>query len=130
MFTGPKHGDELARHYAAADAFVFPSRFETYGLVLLEALASGLPIAAYPVHGPLDVLDGAPVGVLDEDLRKAAISALAIPRERCRAFAERFTWRRAAEEFVAQMTTIDAGGLAARRDPRSFAKLADTPQGA
>ena len=67
-FAGANVGEELAGHYAAADVFVFPSRTDTFGLVLLEALASGLPVAAYPVPGPLDVIDGSGVGFLDEDL--------------------------------------------------------------
>ena len=70
-----------------ADVFVFPSRTDTFGIVLLEALASGVPVAAYPVPGPADVVGGTGVGVLDEDLRAAALAALEIPRERCRAFA-------------------------------------------
>jgi glycosyltransferase involved in cell wall biosynthesis len=107
-FTGVKTGDELARHYSFADAFVFPSRFETFGLVALEALACGLPVAAYPVHGPIDVIGSHPVGVLDEDLRAAALRALAIPREACRAFALGFSWRRSAEEFLANLEPIRA----------------------
>jgi glycosyltransferase involved in cell wall biosynthesis len=100
LFTGAKHGRELARHYAAADVFVFPSRTDTFGLVLLEALASGLPIAALPVPGPADVLGDSGCGVLDEDLGAAIQRALEIPRARCRALAERFSWRRCAELFL------------------------------
>ena len=77
-FAGPREGEDLARHYAAADVFVFPSRTDTFGLVLLEALASGLPVAAFPVPGPLDVINGSAVGFLDEDLASAARHALAI----------------------------------------------------
>ena len=80
VFAGWKKGEELSRYYSASDVFVLPSRFETFGLVLLEALACGLPVAAYPVHGPIDVIGKAPVGVLDHDLRHAALRALAIPR--------------------------------------------------
>jgi glycosyltransferase involved in cell wall biosynthesis len=106
VFTGFKGGDDLARHYAVGDVFVFPSRFETFGLVLLEALACGLPVAAYPVPGPLDVLGGSDVAVLSEDLRAAALQALTIPRDRCRAYAERFSWARSAAEFAANLVPI------------------------
>ena len=78
-FAGRQEGEALVRHYASADAFVLPSRTETFGLVLLEALACELPVAALPVPGPLDVIGNSGAGVLDWDLRKAAIAALEIP---------------------------------------------------
>ena len=106
-FAGPRQGEDLARHYAAADVFVFPSRTDTFGLVLLEALASGVPVAAFPVPGPLDVVDGAGVGVLGEDLAAAAHRALAVPPEACRAYALKFSWRRAAEQFLANLQPFD-----------------------
>ena len=81
-FLGVRKGEDLARVYASADVFVFPSRTDTFGMVLLEAMASGLPIAAFPVPGPLDVIGGSGAGVLDEDLRAACLGALEIPRER------------------------------------------------
>jgi glycosyltransferase involved in cell wall biosynthesis len=99
-FVGAKFGEALACHYAAGDVFVFPSRTDTFGLVLLEALASGLPVAAYPVTGPLDVVGGTDVAVLNDDLRTAAIAALDIPRDACRAFAERHSWKACAEQFL------------------------------
>lgn len=99
-FFGRRTNGELAALYASADVFVFPSRTDTFGLVMLEALASGLPVAAYPVAGPLDVIGKSGAGVLDEDLRRAAIAALAIPRERCRAYALNFTWRASATQFL------------------------------
>ena len=100
-FVGPKHGEELAQYYAAADVFVFPSRTDTFGLVLLEALASGVPVAAYPVAGPLDVLGGATdVGCLDEDLGHAVRQALSCSPERCRDFALGYSWRASAEQFL------------------------------
>ena len=99
-FTGVKQGKELAQYYAAADVFVFPSKTDTFGLVLLEALASGIPVAAYPVPGPLDVLGGSEVAVLNMDLAKAAQEALHIPSQRCRQFALRFSWRVVAEQFL------------------------------
>ena len=107
LFPGPLFGLDLARYYSAADVFVFPSRTDTFGLVLLEALACGLPVAAYPVPGPLDVLDGQPVGCLDNDLNRAIEQALRIPRERCRAYAAKFTWVRSAREFLANTQPIE-----------------------
>lgn len=106
-FVGARHGIELARHYACGDVFVFPSRTDTFGLVLLEALASGLPVAAYPVPGPLDVIGDSGCGVLDHDLGRAMALALAIPRARCLDHASRFSWRRCAEEFVGHLLPID-----------------------
>ncbi|SMF62323.1 Glycosyltransferase involved in cell wall bisynthesis [Tistlia consotensis] len=107
-FVGAKQGEELARHYASADVFVFPSRTDTYGLVMLEALASGLPVAAFPVPGPLDVVDGHGIGVLDEDLAYAVERALAIPPERCRAHALKFSWRACAEQFLGNLQPFAA----------------------
>ena len=100
LFAGPKHGEDLAQAYASADVFVFPSLTDTFGLVLLEALASGLPVAAFPVTGPRDVIGSAPVGVLDEDLRKACMEALQISREDCVEFATAHTWQASARVFV------------------------------
>lgn len=101
-FAGARFGAGLAAAYAGADVFVFPSRTDTFGLVVLEALASGLPVAAYPVTGPKDILGEAsmPVGALDEDLRKACLAALDINRANCRPFAETYSWRACAERFV------------------------------
>ncbi len=103
LFAGEMHGAALARAYAAADVFVFPSRTDTFGLVLLESLACGTPIAAHPVTGPADILEGAPsgVGALDHDLRRAAMRALDGDRAACRRHAERFSWRACAEAFLA-----------------------------
>jgi glycosyltransferase involved in cell wall biosynthesis len=105
-FPGAHFGLDLARYYSASDVFVFPSRTDTFGLVLLEALACGLPVAAYPVAGPLDVLGGSSAGCLSEDLGWAIEQALAIPREACRSHALRFTWARSAEQFVANLQPI------------------------
>jgi glycosyltransferase involved in cell wall biosynthesis len=99
-FVGTKLGEELARYYAASDVFVFPSRTDTYGLVILEALASGLPVAAFPVPGPADIIGNAPVGCLDWDLKRAALSALEIPPEECRKFALGFSWQACALQFL------------------------------
>ncbi|WP_315986534.1 glycosyltransferase family 1 protein [Microvirga sp. Mcv34] len=98
-FLGSLTGEDLARVYASSDVFVFPSLTDTFGIVLIEALASGLPIAAFPVTGPLDVIGSSGCGVLNADLREAALAALAIPKERCRAYGETFTWHESARQF-------------------------------
>ncbi|GEO13829.1 glycosyltransferase family 4 protein [Microvirga aerophila] len=102
-FLGALSKEALALAYSSADVFVFPSITDTFGIVLLEALASGLPIAAYPVTGPLDVIDGSGCGVLDWNLRTAALKALDIPSVRCRAYAELFTWRESARQFFSNI---------------------------
>lgn len=105
-FAGPKFGDELARYYAAGDVFVFPSRTDTFGLVVLEALASGLPIAAYPVHGPSDILGTNPdVGTLSEDLRGAALRGLTLSTDACRQFALSYSWEKCTGQFVANLNS-------------------------
>jgi glycosyltransferase involved in cell wall biosynthesis len=107
-FAGPLFGAELARAYGGADVFVFPSRTDTFGLVMLESLACGTPVAAYPVTGPKDVLTDAdgPVGAVDADLRAAAIRALDGDRAACRLHAERFSWRACAELFLHHLTPM------------------------
>jgi glycosyltransferase involved in cell wall biosynthesis len=100
--------EALARYYDAADAFVFPSRTDTFGLVMLEAMACGCPVAALPVTGPIDVVHSGIDGVLDGDLRAACLAALALDRSRVRAQALKRTWRAIAEEFVAALAPIEA----------------------
>ncbi|GEO80418.1 glycosyltransferase family 4 protein [Pararhodospirillum oryzae] len=107
VFVGEKHGDDLARHFAVGDVFVFPSRTDTFGLVLLEALACGLPVAAYPVAGPLDVIGDAPVGVLDEDLGAAALKALDMDPEACRAFALGRSWETSVDQFLSNVCPFE-----------------------
>jgi len=102
-FLGPKVGEELARAYAASDVFVFPSRTDTFGLVILEALACGTPVAAYPVQGPLDVVGDAPAAALDENLSTACARALKIPREDARAFAMKQSWRTCTIQFLSNL---------------------------
>ncbi|MFA6265626.1 MAG: glycosyltransferase family 1 protein [Pseudolabrys sp.] len=104
VFVGAKHGEELADIYASADVFVFPSRTDTFGLVLLEALASGVPVAAFPAAAPRDVIGQAPVGCLDEDLRVACLNALELDRADCRDFAQGLTWEATARTFVKHVT--------------------------
>jgi glycosyltransferase involved in cell wall biosynthesis len=99
-FLGSLTGEALAEIYATADVFVFPSATDTFGIVLLEALASGLPIAALPVAGPMDVIGSSGCGVLDHDLRRAALAALDVPREQCRAYGLSFTWEASARQFL------------------------------
>jgi glycosyltransferase involved in cell wall biosynthesis len=106
IFLGARHGEELAEIYAACDVFVFPSKTDTFGLVLLEALASGLPIAAFPVKGPRDVIGSAPVGVLSDDLRSACMQALTIPREACVEFAAAHTWEASARVFIEHARSV------------------------
>jgi glycosyltransferase involved in cell wall biosynthesis len=107
---------ELARVYAAADVFVFPSRSETFGLVMLEAMASGTPVAAFPVDGPLEVLgkpDGSTLGgVMNTDLRAACYSALALPRHEARLRALDFSWTHAAQVFESCLVQARTGGHA------------------
>ncbi|HEY0223634.1 MAG TPA: glycosyltransferase family 1 protein [Pseudolabrys sp.] len=104
VFLGSQQGEALAAIYAAADVFVFPSRTDTFGLVLLEALASGVPVAAFPAAAPRDVIGDAPVGVLDEDLRLACLGALECSRDGCREFALGLTWAASARTFLTHVT--------------------------
>lgn len=102
-FLGLKQGPELAAIYASADVFVFPSLTDTYGIVMLEAAASALPTAAFPVPGPLDVVGGTGAAALDHDLRKACMAALLIPRDHCRAFALTKSWSAATDAFLGNL---------------------------
>jgi glycosyltransferase involved in cell wall biosynthesis len=104
VFVGSKQGEELADIYASADVFVFPSLTDTFGLVLLEALASGVPVATFPAAAPRDVIGDAPVGRIDANLQRACLEALDIDREACREFAERLTWRACAQTFLEHVT--------------------------
>jgi len=99
-FLGSRSGEALAHIFASADVFAFPSRTDTFGIVLIEALASGLPVAGYPVAGPLDIIGDSGAGVLSEDLGAACLAALQIPRERARAHSLQFTWAESARQFL------------------------------
>jgi glycosyltransferase involved in cell wall biosynthesis len=107
-FAGARFGAELASAYAGADVFVFPSKTDTFGLVVLEALACGLPVAAYPVTGPKDILGESPrpVGALNDDLRVAALAALEIDRSACRPHAETYSWTACAQRFLDNLTPL------------------------
>lgn len=100
VFMGAVFGEKLATIYASADVLVFPSRTDTFGLVMLEALASGLPVAAFPVTGPKDLITDPRVGILDEDLQRAVERALLLNREDCRRFAESHSWENSIEVFA------------------------------
>ncbi len=105
-FLGPMHGERLAAHLAAADVFVFPSRTDTFGIAQLEALAAGVPVAAYPVTGPKDVIGSAPVGILDPDLGKACLAALSLPKAACREHAMGYSWQNSARQFLSNCAQI------------------------
>jgi glycosyltransferase involved in cell wall biosynthesis len=105
-FAGEKKGRELSAHFAAADVFVFPSLTDTFGVVQLEALACGTPVAAFPVMGPLDVIADHPVGALDQDLRSACIRALGMSRETCRSFALERSWENSARQFIGNLSAL------------------------
>ncbi len=100
VFTGSKSGEELARHFADADVSVFPSWTDTFGLVILESMATGTPVAAFPAPGPKDLIPGTGAGAVSDDLKAACLEALTMDRARCREYAEGFSWRSCAEEFV------------------------------
>jgi hypothetical protein len=110
VFLGHLEGETLAARIAAADVFVFPSKTDTFGIVQLEALACGVPVAAYPVTGPRDVIGSHPIGVLDNDLRQACLGALQVSRGTCRQFALGHTWEMSARQFLghARSVAIDA----------------------
>jgi glycosyltransferase involved in cell wall biosynthesis len=103
IFTGFRRGEELAKTLGSADVFVFPSRTDTFGLVLLEAMACGVPVAAYPVTGPKDVVQQGITGFCNEDLEAAALACLELDGKKCRVYAEKFSWKAAAEEFLRNM---------------------------
>jgi 1,2-diacylglycerol 3-alpha-glucosyltransferase/glucuronosyltransferase len=108
VFLGSRQGEALAQAYAAADVFVFPSKTDTFGLVLLEALASGVPVAAFPVTGPRDVIGDAPVGALREDLREACLLALKLSPQHCLSFAASQTWEASAQAFINNISQVRA----------------------
>jgi glycosyltransferase involved in cell wall biosynthesis len=105
-WAGMRLGDDLARHYAGADVFVFPSKTDTFGVVMLEAFASGLPVAAYPVTGPIDVVEHGVTGILHEDLGTACRQALELDPIACREHALSLSWARCAEMLFCNLAVI------------------------
>jgi glycosyltransferase involved in cell wall biosynthesis len=110
----------LAAHLAAADVFVFPSLTDTFGVVQLEALACGTPVAAFPVMGPIDVIADRPIVVLDTDLRRACIGALSLSREACRNFALSYSWENSTRQFIGNLSELQTG-----RPKQSHRRLAN-----
>src|SRR5277367_4011203 len=122
-FLGPLENGTLAAHLASADVFVFPSRTDTFGIVQLEALASGVPVAAFPVTGPKDVVGDSPIGALDEDLAHACMKALSLPRDGCRKFALDYSWENSARQFLGHVRKVATG---ATRDAELTIPIAAT----
>jgi glycosyltransferase involved in cell wall biosynthesis len=109
VFVGAKVGEELAAYFQRADAFVFPSRTDTFGLVLIEAMACGTPVAAFPVRGPIDVVKDPKVGVLKDDLRVAALEALQLDRDAVRRYAEGYSWEHCSRQFLENLVMVGTG---------------------
>ena len=117
VFAGYRHGEDLAAHVSASDVFVFPSRTDTFGLVLLESMACGVPVAAYPVTGPVDVVVDGVTGVLRENLREAALAALQLDPAACRAHALAHSWEASTRQFLGALVPVPAAGGAAHAGP-------------
>ncbi len=128
-FLGQLENGTLAAHLAAADVFAFPSLTDTFGVVQLEALASGVPVAAFPVTGPKDVIAGHGIGVLDHDLRAACLAALQIPRDACRQFALRYSWENSARQFIGHVGKIARNGNPGLAPQTQNARFAATANG-
>lgn len=120
-FAGYRYGAELVEYFANADVFVFPSRTDTFGLVMLEAMACGTPVAAYPVPGPVDVVLRGVTGVLDEDLETAAMEALRLERNDCRRYALQQSWAACAD--IMRRALVPAGSI--KEDRRRDAENAE-----
>jgi glycosyltransferase involved in cell wall biosynthesis len=126
-FAGYRFGSELAALLSGADVLVFPSRTDTFGLVMVEALACGVPVAAFPVPGPLDVLEAGVTGVLHEDLARAIAGALRLERHACVAAASAFSWHSATTQFLAGLAPIPLplrARLAVSRSSAMIARIA------
>lgn len=114
-FLGPRFGEELASLISAADVFMFPSRTDTFGLVMLEAMACGIPVAAFPVTGPRDVVQNGATGCLDEDLSQAFFRALNLDGDACIEYALDHSWERSTDRFLAAQVPIDWGSSSPER---------------
>ena len=107
VFVGAKFGKELASYYASSDVFVFPSKSDTFGMVMIEALACGIPVAAYPVPGPLDIFSNSDINVLDKNLEISISRALQIDSKKCIDHAKKFTWENCAKQFMTSQKKIE-----------------------
>ena len=127
-FLGAKFEDELARYFADADVFVFPSKTDTFGLVIIEAMATGTPVAAYPVTGPIDIIPGSTAGILDEDLQKACLGCLKLKREDAAAHAQNYSWDTVSQVFFDYLTPEYEPSARKRwRRSRRMIRLASSP---
>ena len=128
VFTGAKFDAELARHFADADVFVFPSRTDTFGLVNIEAMATGTPVAAYPVSGPIDIIPGSKAGICDEDLHAACMAALQLSRSDAAAHAQKYSWQAVSEIFTSHLKPQYEPTARRRwRRIRRFGRIASSP---
>ena len=127
-FVGAKFENDLARHFADADVFVFPSKTDTFGLVIIEAMATGTPVAAYPVTGPIDIVPGSGAGVLDEDLKTACLGALELPRKTAAQHAQNYSWQAVTDVFFNLLTPEYEPNARRRwRRTRRLIRIASSP---
>lgn len=127
-YFGAKFGQDLARHFADADVFVFPSKTDTFGLVIIEAMATGTPVAAYPVTGPIDIIPGSGGGIVDEDLRKACLDALEIDRKKAALHAKNFSWEAVTQIFFDLLTPEYTPAARKKwRRVRRLVRIAESP---
>lgn len=127
-FVGAKFGAELARYFSDADVFVFPSKTDTFGLVIIEAMATGTPVSGYPVHGPVDIIPGSNAGVVDEDLRMASLACLELDRADAAEHAKKYAWDKVAADFVGYLKPETEPQRRLRwRRARRVIKLASAP---
>ena len=127
-FVGAKYGDELARYFADADVFVFPSKTDTFGLVIIEAMATGTPVAAYPVSGPIDIIPGSEAGIVSEDLKQACLDCLELDRKTVARHADNYSWAAVSETFFSYLTPEYEPVARKRwRRLRRLARLASSP---